>query len=85
MKTKSVRQGPKGLHGEVSPGQTLTTREREVLDLEAQGLSYKLIAAQLTLSECTVRNHLYNARQKLGVHSAIEAMNRVWPRGEEPQ
>lgn len=85
MKTKSHRQGVKGLHSDVSTTQSLTVRERKVLQLEAQGLSYKLIATQLSLSECTVRNHLYNARQKLGAHSGLEAINRVWPRGEELQ
>lgn len=61
----------------------LTVREREILWLEAQGLSYKQIAAQLGISECTVRNHLYAVRQKLDAHSAIEAINRVWPRSEQ--
>ena len=84
MKMKTVRRDAKGLRAEVRAGPTLTAREREVLQLEAQGLSYKLIAAQLDLSESTVRNHLYAARRKLGVHSALEAINRVWPRGEAP-
>jgi DNA-binding NarL/FixJ family response regulator len=53
----------------------LTSREVEVLKLQAQGLLYKEIAAKLHLSEHTVNNHLYSIRQKLHVHNAIEAVN----------
>lgn len=58
-------------------GGDLTPREREILRLQAEGLGYKQIAARLSLSEHTVSNHLYSVRQKLGVHTAIEAINRV--------
>lgn len=55
----------------------LTPREVEVLRLQAEGLAYKQIAARLHVSEHTVNNHLYSVRQKLGVHTAIEAISRV--------
>lgn len=58
----------------------LTPRELEVLEWLAQGLSYKQIADKLKISTNTVNNHLANARCKLGVHSAIEAINHVFPR-----
>jgi DNA-binding NarL/FixJ family response regulator len=53
----------------------VTPRERAILRLQAEGLGYKQIAARLNLSEHTVNNHLYSVRQKLGVHTAIEAIN----------
>lgn len=46
---------------------TLTDREREVLELVAQGLDNGRIARRLGLSDKTVRNHLSNILTKLGV------------------
>ncbi len=51
----------------------LTTREREVLAAAAGGAGLAAVAAQLSLSEGTVRNHLSMAIQKLGRHNRIEA------------
>lgn len=53
---------------------SLTDREREILDLLAQGLSNKAIAARLYLSVRTVEGHLANIYSRLGVHSRTEAM-----------
>ena len=50
----------------------LTAREREVLQLVAEGLSTKGIAAQLALSVNTVRVHKNNIRSKLGLHKQAE-------------
>ena len=52
----------------------LTDREREILNLLAQGLSNKVIAARLYLSVRTVEGHLANIYTRLGVHSRTEAM-----------
>jgi two-component system, NarL family, nitrate/nitrite response regulator NarL len=47
---------------------SLTSREREiVLTLAAGGLSNKDVGRRLTLSEGTVKVHLHNIYQKLGV------------------
>ena len=54
--------------------ETLSEREREILHLLAQGLSNKMIAAQLYLSVRTVEGHLANIYSRLGVHSRTEAM-----------
>jgi PAS domain S-box-containing protein len=51
----------------------LTRREREVLQLLAEGADTKEIADRLTLSSTTVRNHVQNILDKLGVHSRLEA------------
>ncbi len=68
--------------GDQGAGAPLTRCEEKILLLEARGLLYKEIAAQLHLSAHTVNNHLYAIRQKLGVHTAIEAINRIWPHGQ---
>lgn len=54
--------------------ESLTSREREILDLLAQGLSNKAIAARLYLSVRTVEGHLANIYSRLEVHSRTEAM-----------
>ena len=54
--------------------QTLHPREREVLQLVADGRSVAQIAAELHLSPHTVRNHVRHAMQKLGVHTRLEAV-----------
>ena len=59
---------------EKSTIETLTEREREILDLLAQGLGNKMIAARLYLSVRTVEGHLANIYSRLGVHSRTEAM-----------
>ncbi len=45
----------------------LTTREKEVFALLVNGLTTKEIATSLKISEKTVRNHISNVMQKLGV------------------
>ena len=52
----------------------LTTREREVLDLLADGLDGPGIAERLFLSPATVRNHIQHILTKLDVHSRVEAV-----------
>lgn len=52
----------------------LSARERQVLSLIADGLSNAEIAAQLQISEKTVRNHASNLFDKLGVWSRAQAI-----------
>lgn len=52
----------------------LTTREREVLALLADGLGNKQIAARLAISPNTVKTHLELLFDKLGVSSRAEAV-----------
>jgi NarL family two-component system response regulator LiaR len=55
------------------PGGNLTTREREVLALLAQGLSNRAIAAELYISASTVDFHVSNILAKLGASTRAEA------------
>ena len=52
----------------------LTTREKEVFTLLVSGLSTKEIASSLKISEKTVRNHISNTMQKLGVNGRANAV-----------
>jgi RNA polymerase sigma factor (sigma-70 family) len=52
----------------------LTDREREVLDLVAQGRANTAIAARLSLSEKTIRNHVSNILTKLQVADRAQAI-----------
>lgn len=52
----------------------LTEREREVLKLLVEGMTYKLIAATCFISTDTVSGHIKNIYKKLQVHSKSEAV-----------
>ncbi len=65
--------GPDRTDG-TSRDSTLTSREREVLALVAQGMTNKLVAADLVLSEHTVNRHMTNILTKLGTGSRSAAV-----------
>jgi DNA-binding NarL/FixJ family response regulator len=54
--------------------ESLTPREREVLQLLADGLDTRESAARLHVSPRTHRNHVANILAKLGVHSQLQAL-----------
>jgi DNA-binding NarL/FixJ family response regulator len=58
------------------PADPLTVREREVLQLVSQGLSNKLIARELQVSEHTVKFHISSIFAKLGASSRTDAISR---------
>lgn len=53
----------------------LSEREREVLQLLTEGLSYKMVAARLGISYNTVNAHIRKIYQKLSVNSVSEAVS----------
>ncbi|HXV13159.1 MAG TPA: LuxR C-terminal-related transcriptional regulator [Candidatus Krumholzibacteria bacterium] len=55
----------------------LSRREREVLSLLAADANLYEVAARLSISHVTVRNHVQHILSKLGVHSILEAV-AVW-------
>ena len=52
----------------------LTKREKEVFDLLVMNSTTKEIATTLNISEKTVRNHISNVMQKLGVKGRASAV-----------
>jgi len=59
---------------------TLSPREKEILELLAKGLLYKEIAGQLFISQETVRKHVYHIYEKLHVNNRVEAINKFFGR-----
>jgi DNA-binding CsgD family transcriptional regulator len=59
----------------------LSARETQVLRQLALGLSPTEIAAQLGISGDTARNHLRNARAKLGAKTRVHAVALALERG----
>jgi DNA-binding NarL/FixJ family response regulator len=59
----------------------LTVRERDVLELLAEGLPNKAIAARLGISDQTVKFHIASLLSKLGASNRTEAVRRALRRG----
>jgi DNA-binding NarL/FixJ family response regulator len=60
---------------------SLSVREREVLTLMTEGLANAQIAERLSISEKTVRNHVSNLFDKLGVWTRAQAIVFALERG----
>jgi two-component system nitrate/nitrite response regulator NarL len=56
---------------------SLTTREAQIAELVAEGLSNKAIAARLSIELATVKNHVHRILEKLSVHSRGEAAAKL--------
>ena len=55
----------------------LTAREREIFELLIQNMTTKEIAEKLKISEKTIRNHISNTMQKLGVNGRAAAVVKL--------
>ncbi len=64
-------------HQQTKQHEHLTEREIELLQLIVDGLSNKAIAEKLSLSENTVKYHIKNILQKLGVQNRTEAATQA--------
>ncbi|MBX7489510.1 response regulator transcription factor [Qipengyuania sp. GH25] len=85
---RSVHNGGKHLNAEVASqiavhisDQALTFREREILQLVAQGNSNKQIAHRLSLSEDTIKGHMKVIFAKLGASDRTHAVTLAARRG----
>jgi DNA-binding NarL/FixJ family response regulator len=79
---KVLKRYTRAGHSGVEDGvEALTERELEVLTTAAKGLSNKMIAAELNLSDRTVQVHLSNIFGKLGAASRTEAVITALQRG----
>jgi DNA-binding NarL/FixJ family response regulator len=70
---------PRGLIERMGEGPVgaLTERETEIVVLAARGLPNAHIAEELAISEATVKRHLANVYQKIGVRSRSEAVRKA--------
>ena len=75
----ALRQ-PKSINSQLS---SLTNREYEILSLIAQGMSNKMIARELDISDGTVKVHVKHLLKKLGLRSRVEAA--VWMVNQQDQ
>jgi PAS domain S-box-containing protein len=73
LRNGDVVEGARG--GDQPPA--LTPRQREILELLADGIPAKVIASRLRLSETTVRNHIRAILTQLGCHSQLEAVAKA--------
>jgi DNA-binding CsgD family transcriptional regulator len=55
----------------------MTKREREVVALIAEGLSNKEMAERLNIAVHTVKSHMHNVLEKLGLHSRLQVAAHV--------
>jgi DNA-binding NarL/FixJ family response regulator len=65
----------------IDPYETLTSREREVLHLAAQGLTNAEIAARLSISPATVATHRSSLMRKLNLHSQTDLVRYAIQQG----
>jgi len=70
--------------GPFDPHETLTAREREVLQLAAEGKTSSEIAARLHISHRTVENHRAHLMRKLGLQNQTELVRYALQRGMLP-
>lgn len=72
-----LQQIPQHVRPEEAPDYHLTPREKDVLSCLVNGLSYKMIAADLTISYETVRSHVKKIYEKLHVASLTEVVAKA--------
>jgi len=83
MSSEIARRVVEGMHGrKMSSGslETLTDREKEILEFLAKGFLYKEIATELFISKETVKSHIHNIYDKLQVQNRAEALNKAFQR-----
>ena len=72
-----MQQIPEFVRPPAAPDYRLTPREKEVLGCLVNGLSYKMIGAELHISYETVRSHVKKIYEKLHVASLTEVVAKA--------
>ena len=79
----SLTKSPSPLPESSWPGTKyrITMREKQMLELLAQGFSYRMISLEACISQDTVKAHLKNVYQKLRVQCGTHAVAKaIWVR-----
>jgi len=71
----------RGIEGATPTGPELTTRQREVLQLLAEGHTVKDIAARLKISPRTVEFHKGQIMEQLNLHTTVELVKYALAQG----
>jgi DNA-binding NarL/FixJ family response regulator/two-component sensor histidine kinase len=75
--SRAAADPPRAAAGSARPARdSLRPREREIMQLIAEGLSNRQIAARLVISEKTVKNHICSIYGRLSVHERGQAVRR---------
>jgi len=77
---RRVVEGMQGRRMSSESFETLTDREKEILEFLAKGFLYKEIATELFISKETVKSHIHNIYDKLHVQTRTEALNKAFKR-----
>jgi len=83
MSTQIARKVIEAFEKRNQPAQelnTLTNKEKQILELLAKGFLYKEIGNQLHLTRNTVKQHIHHIYEKLHVQNRTEALNKAFPR-----
>jgi DNA-binding NarL/FixJ family response regulator len=70
-----LRQAQRGSRDANDPARSLTSRQREILQLLAEGCSAKEIGARLAISPRTVEFHKYQIMEAHGFHSSADLIH----------
>jgi DNA-binding NarL/FixJ family response regulator len=69
---------------DVTESVRMTKREREIMNLIAEGLSNKEIAQRLNIATYTVKSHVHNILEKLALHSRLQIAAYTHKSGPSP-
>lgn len=70
--TQAMQAAASGSGPSTDASGTLTPRELEIVRMVAQGLRNRVIGERLVISESTVKVHLHNIYEKLGIEGRLE-------------
>lgn len=79
--TQALEAAASGSPASADASTTLTPRELEIVRMVAQGLRNRVIGERLVISESTVKVHLHNIYEKLGIEGRLELVLLAQQRG----
>lgn len=74
---KTGKDQKKRASGQTAESRSLTPRQKEILNLVAQGLTNREIAEQLDISVRTVEVHRFNLMRRLGVRNVAQLLRQA--------